>query len=102
MACEKIRHRVNGETRKTTVAQGHEGPMLCRIATRLRAKTYQFQTVCRVDMPQRKGTTSSRDGDASRQAVDADSAPGTDFAHELSNDPGSLSRINLFFTVRSP
>jgi len=47
----------DGVTIEAMVARGEEGPMLCQVAERLRAKTYRFHPVRRVDIPQPKGGT---------------------------------------------
>src|SRR5882724_5735068 len=47
----------DGVTREAMVARGEEGPMLCQVAERLRAKTYRFHPVRRGDIPQPKGGT---------------------------------------------
>src|SRR5262245_58316817 len=47
----------DGVTIEAIVARGDEGPMLCQIAERLRAKTYRFHPVRRVDIPKPKGGT---------------------------------------------
>jgi RNA-directed DNA polymerase len=47
----------DGVTIEAIVARGAEGPMLCQIAARLRAKTYRFRPVRRVDIPKPKGGT---------------------------------------------
>jgi RNA-directed DNA polymerase len=48
---------VDGVTIEEIVAQGQEAAMIGRLAEQLRAKTYRFQPVRRVDIPQPKGGT---------------------------------------------
>src|SRR5437667_11583113 len=46
---------VDGETIESIVSRGEEGLMLSRLQDQLRAKTYRFQPVRRVDIPNPKG-----------------------------------------------
>ena len=48
---------VDGETIEGIVSRGEEGLMLSRLQDQLRAKTYRFQPVRRVDIPKPKGGT---------------------------------------------
>src|ERR1700716_520667 len=48
---------VDGETIDGIVSRGEEGLMLSRLQDQLRAKTYRFQPVRRVDIPKPKGGT---------------------------------------------
>ncbi len=48
---------VDGETIAGIVSRGEEGLMLSRLQEQLRAKTYRFQPVRRVDIPKPKGGT---------------------------------------------
>ena len=48
---------VDGETIEGIVSRGEEGLMLSRLQEQLRAKTYRFQPVRRVDIPKPKGGT---------------------------------------------
>ena len=48
---------VDGETIDGIVSRGEEGLMLSRLQDELRAKTYRFQPVRRVDIPKPKGGT---------------------------------------------
>jgi len=48
---------VDGESIEGIVSRGEEGLMLGRLQKRLRAKTYRFQPVRRVDIPKPKGGT---------------------------------------------
>ena len=48
---------VDGETIEGIVSRGEEGEMLSRLQEQLRAKTYRFQPVRRVDIPKPKGGT---------------------------------------------
>ena len=48
---------VDGETIEGIVSRGEEGLMLNRLQDQLRAKTYRFQPVRRVDIPKPKGGT---------------------------------------------
>ena len=48
---------VEGETIEGIVSRGEEGPMLSRLQEQLRAQTYRFQPVRRVDIPKPKGGT---------------------------------------------
>jgi retron-type reverse transcriptase len=48
---------VDGETIDGIVSRGEEGLMLSRLQEQLRAKTYRFQPVRRVDIPKPKGGT---------------------------------------------
>jgi retron-type reverse transcriptase len=56
---------VDGESVEAIVSSGREGEMLSRLRQQLRAKTYRFQPVRRVDIPKPKGghaSTRDRDG----------------------------------------
>jgi RNA-directed DNA polymerase len=48
---------VDGETIEGIVSRGEEEEMISRLQQRLRAKTYRFQPVRRVDIPKPKGGT---------------------------------------------
>ena len=48
---------VDGVTIAAIVDQGQEAAMMGRLAAQLRAKTYRFQPVRRVDIPKPKGGT---------------------------------------------
>jgi hypothetical protein len=48
---------VDGETIEGIVSRGEEGLMLSRLQDQLRAKTFRFQPVRRVDIPKPKGGT---------------------------------------------
>ena len=45
---------VDGETIKANVSRGEEESMLSRLQQELRAKTYRFQPVRRVDIPNQR------------------------------------------------
>lgn len=48
---------VDGESIEAIVSSGREGEMIGRLSQQLRAKTYRFQPVRRVDIPKPKGGT---------------------------------------------
>jgi RNA-directed DNA polymerase len=48
---------VDGESIEAIVSSGREGEMISRLGQQLRAKTYRFQPVRRVDIPKPKGGT---------------------------------------------
>jgi len=48
---------VDGESIEAIVSSGREGEMISRLRRQLRAKTYRFQAVRRVDIPKPKGGT---------------------------------------------
>jgi hypothetical protein len=48
---------VDGESIEAIVSSGREGEMISRLSRQLRAQTYRFQPVRRVDLPKPKGGT---------------------------------------------